>query len=188
MILFFKKKLRYAAPFVFLFSLFGLLCYELFYSQHEKLPSALIGESVPSLNLPSVYSSSLFLTNKDIEGKVSLLNFWATWCYACGLESDMLLKISRQYHIKIYGVAYKDKPQDVKEWLQTKGDPYVMTALDLKGDAAIDLGVYGTPETFVIDSQGKIIYRHVGVITQAAWDKVLYPLIQKTVQNEKTHF
>jgi cytochrome c biogenesis protein CcmG, thiol:disulfide interchange protein DsbE len=187
MTLFSKKKIGYVVPFALLFSLLSLLGYELFYNQHEKLPSALIGEPVPSLKLPSVFSSSLFLTNKDIEGKVSLLNFWATWCYACGLESDMLLKISRQYHIKIYGVAYKDNPQDVKEWLQTKGNPYVMTALDLKGDTAIDLGVYGTPETFVIDSQGKIIYRHVGVITQATWDKVLYPLIQKTIQHEKTH-
>ena len=110
---------------------------------------------------------------------MSLLNVWATWCYACEIEAPMLLKIKTQYHIPIYSILYKDDPKEALLSLKKNGNPYVMIGLDRKGDTAIDLGVYGTPETFVISREGKIIYRHVGIINQTVWDSVLYPLIKK---------
>lgn len=181
------KKINFVMPFALLFLLFSFLFYELFHATPNELPSVRIGETVPKFKLTSLYSDKLFLTQNDMQGKISLLNFWATWCYACALESDMLMKIKTQYHVPIYGIAYKDNPDDVKKWLQIKGNPYILTGLDTSGDAAIDLGVYGTPETFVVNSQGKIIYRHVGVINQKIWDTVLYPLILSMTQDEKTH-
>ena len=179
------KKINYVTPFLCLFLLFGLLFYELFHAKPNELASARIGDSVPAFKLATVYSPELSFTQADMQGKVSLLNVWATWCYACALETDMLMKIKTQYHIPIYSIAYKDHPLDVKKWLQEKGNPYLLTGLDTNGDTAIDLGVYGTPETFIIDNHGKIIYRHIGVINQSNWDHVLYPLIQQLIQHEK---
>jgi cytochrome c biogenesis protein CcmG/thiol:disulfide interchange protein DsbE len=178
------QRLKLFLPFLFLLALFGLLGRELFYATPNEPPSVLIGEAVPHFQLPSLFSPSISLTPKIFHGQVSLLNVWASWCYACQVEAPMLMKIKDQYHIPVYGIAYKDKAEDAKQWLQAHGNPYALIGSDLKGDVAIDLGVYGTPETFVIDRQGKIIYRHIGVLDQKAWDDVLHPLIQQ-LQKEK---
>lgn len=170
----------YVIPFIILFMLLGLLWRELFYAKSSELPSALIGEDVPNFQLPILYQQQKMFTQKDLAGgHIALLNVWATWCYACGIEHPMLMKLKEQYHVPIYSIDYKDAPQNAKKWLQEKGNPYVMTGDDRKGDAAIDFGVYGTPETFVISPNGKIIYRHTGAIDQKTWDEVLYPLVKK---------
>ncbi len=170
-------------PFLLLFALLGLLGKELFYSNPNELPSALLGEEVPHFNLPDLFQSPKNLTQNALIGRVALLNVWATWCYACGFEHPMLMKISKDYHIPIYGIDYKDDTQQAIAWLAEKGNPYVKVGNDKRGDVAIDLGVYGTPETFVISPQGKIIYRHIGNIDQKAWDEILYPLIKKYQEN-----
>lgn len=172
-------KLKNTIPFIILFGLCLLLWHELFYSKPSELPSALIGEPIPAFHLQNLNDPKSFMTPKDFQGHAVLLNVWATWCYACGVESEMLMKIKNEYHVPIYSIAYKDNADDVKQWLAKRGDPYVMTGMDNNGDAAIDLGVYGTPETFVISAQGKIVYRHIGVIDQQNWDNVLYPLLKK---------
>lgn len=171
-------KLKIIFPFIFLFALFGLLWRELFYAKPHEIPSALIGEPVPAFSLENVFAPIKF-TQKNLMGQVALLNVFATWCYACGVEQPMLMQIKNEYHIPIYGIDYKDKKEDAKKWLDENGNPYVLIGNDYNGDVAIDLGVYGTPETFVLNKQGEIVYRHIGVIDQAAWDKVIYPLIKK---------
>lgn len=175
-------RLKLLVPFIILFALLGLLCRELFYAKPNELPSALIGETLPDFKLQSLSLPNVTLTPQNLQGKVSLLNVWATWCYACQLEHPMLLKIKNQYHVPIYSINYKDDAQAAKNWLDEKGNPYVITGMDVHGDTAIDLGVYGTPETFVVSAAGKIVYRHVGAITQQSWDAVLFPLIKKLQQ------
>jgi cytochrome c biogenesis protein CcmG, thiol:disulfide interchange protein DsbE len=173
------QKIKKIIPFVILFALLAILGRELFYSNPNELPSALIGEEVPDFNLPNLFGSQPAFTPKAFAGRVSLLNVWATWCYACEIEHPMLMKISNQYHVPIYGIVYKDQAKDAIAWLVKNGNPFVMSGDDRKGNVAIDLGVYGTPETFVINAQGKIVYRHIGAIDQKTWDDVLYPLIKK---------
>lgn len=173
------QKIRHITPFVILFALLALLGWELFYSNPNELPSALIGEDVPAFNLPNLYPSAPAFTKNALTGRTVLLNVWATWCYACGIEHDMLMKIKNQYHVQIYSIDYKDNPQDAINWLEKNGNPYALTGADTKGNVAIDFGVYGTPETFVINSKGKIIYRHIGAINQKIWDETLYPLIKQ---------
>ncbi|MBV9575779.1 MAG: DsbE family thiol:disulfide interchange protein, partial [Gammaproteobacteria bacterium] len=172
-------KIKIIFPFIILFSLVALLYDELFYAKTGELPSPLLGESVPKFTLQTLSSNQVLFTQRELRGRVSLVNVWATWCYACNLEHAMLMKIRNQYHVPLYGIAYKDNANDVSAWLAKKGNPYIMTGNDNTGDVAIDLGVYGTPETFVISPQGRIIYRHIGSIDQKTWDEVLFPLIKK---------
>ncbi len=174
-----NKKIAIILPFVILFALCGIFWRELFYSTPGELPSALVGEEVPDFALPNLFEPLKSFTPKDFAGHVALINVWATWCYACAVEQPMLMKIKKQYHVPIYSIDYKDNPKDAKEFLERNGNPYVMTGCDLKGDTAIDFGVYGTPETFVIDPSGKIIYRYIGAISEKGWEETLYPLIKK---------
>lgn len=165
-------------PFIIFLGLVVILGRELFYAKPNELPSALLGQNVPAFEVPTLLGQTK-LTEKDLKGRVTLLNVWATWCYACSQEHEMLMKIKNQYRIPVYSLDYKDNPSDAKKWLRQLGNPYVLTGIDAKGDVAIDLGIYGTPETFVINKEGKIVYRHVGVITQQVWDEVLYPVVKK---------
>ncbi len=172
-------KIKQLIPFIFLFALLLILWRELFFAKPQELPSALIGENVPTFALPNLYQPGKKFTEKELMGHVTLLNVWATWCYACGLEQAMLMKIRNTYGVRVYGIDYKDDENTAKKWLQQYGNPYLMTGNDKHGDVAMDFGVYGTPETFVISPMGKIIYRHIGIIDQKNWDDVLYPLIRK---------
>lgn len=173
------KTLKYALPFLILFALLALLGRQLFYAKPNELPSPLIGETIPYFEIPDLLAPNQTFTPKALTGRVTLLNIWATWCYACSVELPMLMKIKDTYRVPIYSIAYKDDPNEAKKWLYQLGNPYVATGNDKKGNVAIDLGVYGTPETYVISPQGKIVYRHIGVITQKNWDEVLYPLVKK---------
>jgi cytochrome c biogenesis protein CcmG/thiol:disulfide interchange protein DsbE len=177
-------RIKFILPFFILFTLFGLLWHELFYAKPNTLPSTFIGEPVPHFQLKTLFAPTVSFTEKELHGRVSLLNVFASWCYACHVEVPMLMKIKHDYHVPIYGIDYKDNPEEVRKWLKQHGNPYIVIGNDKNGDAAIDLGVYGTPETFIINSAGKIVYRHVGVIDQKNWDEVLYPLIIK-LQKEK---
>jgi len=166
-------------PFLILFVLTGLLAWELFYSHPNERPSALTGEIVPPFMANNLYPSLPPLSEKIFKGKITLLNVWATWCEACSMEHKMLMKIKNTYHIPIYSLIYKDDPKKARHWLDENGNPYNLIGNDDKGDIAIDLGVYGTPETFVINQEGKIIYRYIGAIDQKSWNDILYPLIKK---------
>jgi cytochrome c biogenesis protein CcmG/thiol:disulfide interchange protein DsbE len=170
------QKLKIVITCIFLFALFGILWRGLFYAKPGELPSVLVGHNVPAFQLPDLLHPEQIFTNQQLKGKLTLVNVWASWCEACQAETDFLMQI--KHLVPIYGINYKDDPAAAREWLRQNGNPYRMIGQDRKGDVAIDLGVYGTPELFVINAQGEILYRHVGMINQQIWDTVLYPLIR----------
>ena len=173
------KRLRQSIPFIILFLLLSLLGRELYSATPSReLSSGITGDPLPNFQLPSLYAPNKILTNKQIKGHVAIINVWASWCAACKAEHSMLIKISSQYHVPMYGIIYKDDAREAMHWLSRKGNPFVAVGNDVTGDVSTDLGIYGTPETFVINPQGRIIYRHLGVITQSLWDEEIYPLVQ----------
>lgn len=179
--------MKYASLIILLLALFALLCFELFYAKPTEIPSALIGKKIPDFDVTRLDSSAAAtqFTQNDLSGRITLLNFWATWCYVCKLEHEMLLKINSEYHIPVYSILYKDDPENARQFFAEYGDPFQITGVDTNGDIGIDFGIYGTPETFVISPKGYILYRFVGLLDQNAWDKVLFPIIQANDNNSR---
>jgi len=116
---------------------------------------------------------------------VSLLNVWATWCVGCREEHPLLLRIARETGIPIYGINYKDDREAALRWLERLGDPYVASGFDGDGRVGIDLGVYGLPETFVVDERGMIAYKHIGPITPAAWQEKIAPVVARLIEESR---
>ncbi|HUX26405.1 MAG TPA: DsbE family thiol:disulfide interchange protein, partial [Burkholderiales bacterium] len=143
------------------------------------IPSPLIGKPVPEFSLPPVKGRTLGLSSADLHGQVSLVNVFASWCVACREEHPVLLGLSQKHIVPIYGLNYKDKPDDAQAWLDRLGDPYTRTGADISGRVAIDWGVYGVPETFVIDRDGRIAYKQIGPITPAVLRDTILPLVAK---------
>jgi cytochrome c biogenesis protein CcmG, thiol:disulfide interchange protein DsbE len=143
------------------------------------VPSPLIGKPVPQFDLPAVRGRTLGLATHDLKGDVSLVNVFASWCTECREEHPLLMRMSRDKRVPIHGLNYKDRPQDAERWLNQLGDPYIRTGADVSGRAAIDWGVYGVPETFVIDREGRIAYKHIGVLTPKTLDETIMPLVEK---------
>jgi cytochrome c biogenesis protein CcmG/thiol:disulfide interchange protein DsbE len=168
---------RYLTPLVLFLALAALLYKGLALNPRE-VPSPLIGKPAPEFTLPELKDTSRQLSQSDFLGKVSLLNVWATWCVSCRAEHPLLMQLARQ-GVTIYGLDYKDSREDAKRWLQRFGDPYVANAFDADGRVGIDWGVYGTPETFVIDQDGIIRHKHIGPLTEEAIQREILPLIQK---------
>lgn len=144
-----------------------------------EVPSPLINQAAPVFTLPTLFDEKKNLTNKNFLGQVSLFNVWASWCGACEEEHGFLMQISQKYHVALYGLNYKDDPKKAKLWLKQNGNPYQLIGSDSKGMVAIDWGVYGTPETFVIDKHGIIRYKQIGPITEDDWKNNLWPLIKR---------
>lgn len=143
------------------------------------VPSPLVGKPVPEFTLPQLKDPSRQLSHRDLEGKVSLLNAWATWCIECRREHPTLVSIAREGKIPIYGLNYKDQRPEAMEWLRRLGDPYVASAYDPDGRVGIDLGVYGLPETFLVDAKGMIVHKHIGPIDQQIWETEFAPIIAR---------
>lgn len=133
----------------------------------------------PNVNLPTINQTKKQFSNQDLQGHVSLVNFWGSWCSVCRAEHPMLMKIKQQYHIPIYGILYDDMPSNAKELLEHAGNPYVLIAIDTEGKLANAMGIYGVPITFVVDSTGVVRYRHLGAITEKSWDNDILPVINK---------
>ncbi|MCA8888240.1 MAG: DsbE family thiol:disulfide interchange protein [Parvularculaceae bacterium] len=144
----------------------------------RELPSTLIDKPLPEFNLPPVYEGEAEFTNDDLAGQVALVNIFGSWCAACRIEHPMLMRLTRQNAVPIYGIDWKDKPEDGAAWLRRHGDPYLRVGVDIDSKLAIDLGVTGAPETFVIDRSGRIRYKHVGPITDEVWRQTLQPLVR----------
>src|SRR6266536_487377 len=144
----------------------------------SKIPSALIGKPVPVFSLPPVKGRDLGLSSADLRGEVSLVNVFASWCVACRQEHPLLMELKQAGVLPIHGLNYKDRPEDAARWLDEMGDPYTRTGADLDGRVAIDWGVYGVPETFIVDRNGRIVYKHIGPITPTVWQRTLLPLIR----------
>ncbi len=145
----------------------------------EILPSALLGKPVPRFHLTDLMSPAYPLTEQNFKGQVTLLNVWASWCSSCEMEHAMLMEIKNAKAVAIYGIAYKDNPKNTEHFLALLGNPYSRLGNDESGEVAMEFGVYGTPETFIIDKKGLIVYRHVGVIDRQVWENELLPRIQR---------
>ncbi|EIG62830.1 DsbE family thiol:disulfide interchange protein [Bradyrhizobium sp. WSM1253] len=174
-------RLRYGLPIIVFAALALMLAWALNRDPH-RIPSALIGQSVSQFTLPPVKGRMLGLSSTDLKGEVSLVNVFASWCVECRAEHPLLLRMKNEALVPIHGLNYKDAPDDAAKWLDTFGDPYTRTGADLNGRAAIDWGVYGVPETFVISRQGRIAYKQIGPLTQAVLESEIIPLIRRLQQ------
>ncbi len=143
----------------------------------NKLPSALLDKPAPTFRLPQLKEPGKTFSAEDMRGKVWMMNVWASWCVACREEHPFLNQYSKS--IPIYGLNYKDKPEDALSWLGELGDPYVLSAVDLDGRVGIDYGVYGAPESYIIDKSGTIRLKHVGPVTPDVWSEKILPLVQE---------
>lgn len=145
----------------------------------RELPSALIGMPVPQFALPPVQGRALGLSSAGLQGEVSLVNVFASWCTACREEHPLFMRLRAEGVVPIHGLNYRDQPQDAARWLDSLGDPYTRTGADRNGRVAIDWGVYGVPETFVIRSDGRIAYKHIGAVTEQALRETILPLVER---------
>ena len=141
------------------------------------VPSPFIGKPAPVFSAPTLFGAQPVLTSEALKGKVWILNVWASWCVACREEHPLLIGLQRDKVVSIVGLNYKDRSADAKSWLERFDNPYEVIALDPSGDIAIDYGVYGVPETFVIDREGVIRYKHVGPISETELTRTIKPLI-----------
>lgn len=146
----------------------------------EKVPSPLIGKSVPTFELTTVVDADArFTAERFGDHEVSLFNVWASWCVACRHEHGLLMRVAEQGDVPIYGLNYKDRRSDARAWLSRRGNPYEASAFDPDGQVGMDWGVYGVPETFVVDDSGTIRYKHVGPITEQAWRETIQPIVER---------
>jgi len=173
---------RYFLPVILFFALAGFLVVGL-YKDPTEVSSPLIGKPVPQFSLPRLWDSETRFSEEEFSGKVSLFNVWASWCLACRQEHPVLSKLAHLEEVTIYGLNYKDDVSDAKRYLMEHGNPYTASAVDESGRIGIEWGVYGVPETFVIDRQGIIRHKHIGAVTQQDVDETLLPLIL-ALQNE----
>jgi cytochrome c biogenesis protein CcmG, thiol:disulfide interchange protein DsbE len=148
------------------------------------VPSPLIGKAVPEFSLPPVKGRQLGLASTDLKGEVSLVNIFASWCVACRQEHPVLMQLNRTGTVPVHGLNYKNRPDDAARWLNTMGDPYTRTGADLDGRVGIDWGVYGVPETFVVDAEGRVAFKQVGALTPRILDQTILPLVRQLQQKD----
>ncbi|CZG42974.1 TPA: DsbE family thiol:disulfide interchange protein [Legionella pneumophila] len=161
-------------------AIFCLLCFFLWRGlslDPHHLPSARIGKPLPDFALPELQNPDSTFSAINFHNQVVLLNVWASWCEACVEEQVFMLQLARE-GVPIYGLNYKDNPEHARAWLAQWGNPYRLIGQDSEGKVAIDLGVYGAPETFVIDKKGIVRYRHVGIMNQKTWLTDILPLMR----------
>ena len=149
----------------------------------REVPSPLIGKPAPAFERAQLHEPAKAFSQKDMLGQVWLLNVWASWCVACREEHPVLVELARRKAVPIVGLNYKDKPDEALAWLKQFGNPYMLSAVDSDGRVGLDFGVYGVPETFLIDKAGVIRYKHIGPITPEAWEKRIYPLVQELAKS-----
>lgn len=142
------------------------------------VPSALIGKVVPEFRLPPVRGRTLGLSSEDLRGEVSLVNVFASWCVACRAEHPLLMALVRDGTLPVHGLNYKDQPEEAAAWLNALGDPYTRTGADIDGRVGFEWGVYGVPETFVVDAEGRIAFKQIGPITAAVLEHKILPLVR----------
>lgn len=135
----------------------------------QSIPSPLLDKPVPEFSLSSLYNEQRLLTQEDLKGRPALLNVWATWCPTCKQEHAQLNRIAQDEGVVIYGINYKDDRAKAKIWLEKYLDPYALNIFDPEGKLGLDLGVYGAPETYLLDAQGIIRYKHIGAVDERVW-------------------
>lgn len=170
--------IRYLLPLA-VFGLLVLVFYRGLYLDPAVVPSPLIGKPAPAFELPRLADPRQTVSSNVLKGRVSLVNVWATWCVGCRQEHDALLAIARRGVVPIIGLNYKDERLAALAWLEQLGDPYEMSAYDEQGLAALDWGVYGAPETFLIDANGIVRFKHLGPLSLEIFESDLLPLIRE---------
>lgn len=170
--------MRFLMPLVIFIILAGFLFVGLGLNPRE-VPSPLVDKPAPAFTLPQLHNEQQTFSPEDMQGRVWLLNVWASWCVSCREEHPVLMALSQQNIVPIYGLDYKDKPEDGKQWLARGGDPYVLSVMDSEGRIGIDYGVYGVPETYVIDKQGVIRYKQIGPVTPQNLSETILPLVEE---------
>lgn len=143
------------------------------------VPSPLLGKPAPEFELPRLDDPASTLRRADLLGDVSLVNVWATWCVGCRQEHPFLVELARRGEVPIFGLNWKDDPALARDWLARLGDPYRATAVDRDGRAAIDWGVYGAPETFLVDASGTVLYKHIAPLSPEVWEREFVPRIRQ---------
>lgn len=178
-----NKKLALSVAPIIIFIVLIVIFWFALSKDPKKLNSNLINKPFPEFQLASLHNPINVLTQKDLPQELFLLNVWATWCGPCHVEHPYLKKFSQNYPIEIVGVNYKDQTADALNFLKNKGNPYSMVISDPAGRLGIDLGVYGAPETYIIDSSGTIRFRYVGVVDDRVWETKIQPVIATITGN-----
>jgi cytochrome c biogenesis protein CcmG/thiol:disulfide interchange protein DsbE len=168
---------RYLAPLIMIAIMFPIFIVGLSRDPTE-VPSPLLNKRAPEFELPSLKDPARTIGSADYAGQMALINVWATWCVGCRQEHDYLLKLASETDIPIYGLNWRDDRGDALAWLQQLGDPYVASAFDEDARVGIDWGVYGAPETFLISSDGIVLYKHISPLTEAVWLREFQPIIR----------
>lgn len=174
-----RRRFAVALPLLVFVAIAVLLAIGLTLNPRE-VPSPLIGKQVPQFSLPPVLGRTLGLSDKDLKGQVSVVNVFASWCIPCRQEHPLIQRIAKE--VPVHGLNYKDRPEDAARWLDELGDPYTRTGADLDGRVAIDWGVYGVPETFVIDRDGRIAYKQIGPIPPRILEEKILPMVKRLKQ------
>jgi cytochrome c biogenesis protein CcmG/thiol:disulfide interchange protein DsbE len=143
------------------------------------VPSPLIGKAAPPFQLAQLHESAKTISEKDLRGQVWVLNVWASWCVSCREEHPLLVEFAKRKLVPLYGLNYKDGRAEALRWLAERGNPYVMSIVDADGRTGIDYGVYGVPETYVIDKAGVIRMKHIGPVTPTVLETKLLPLVKE---------
>src|SRR5260370_16094050 len=173
-----RRRLLYAGPAAGFVGLSAVLGWGLTRDPRE-LPSTLVGRQVPTFSLPPVQGRALGLSNADLRGEVSLVNFFASWCVACRAEHPLLLAMAQSGAATIHGINYKDAPVDAARWLDTLGDPYTRSGADRDGRVGIEWRLYGVPETYVVSADGRVLLKYAGPLTEQVRDNTIMPLIER---------
>lgn len=145
----------------------------------RELPSALVGRAAPPFRLPRLHATEPPLDSAELRGRPWVLNVWASWCAPCREEHPLLVQVAREERVHLVGLNYKDDPRAALEWLHRLGDPYAASVQDRDGRVGIDYGVYGVPETFIVDRAGMVQHRHAGPLTASVWQGELRPLLRR---------
>lgn len=169
---------RFAMPLLAFAVLLGLLAVGLTLDPHA-VPSPLLDKPAPAFSVPQLRAPQMQLSERQLRGQVALLNVWASWCGGCRKEHPLLVELAQRRKLPIYGLDYKDESGDALRWLARHGDPYTAIGVDARGQVGLDYGVYGVPETYVLDRRGVIRYKHVGPLTREVLDDTLLPLIER---------
>ena len=169
-------KFRFLLPVIAVVGLFILLALGLRHDPRE-IPSPLIGKPAPDFNLPTLEGTPARLTSQELRGRPVLVNFWASWCAGCKTEHPFLMQLAGETGFRMIGFNYKDEAAAAKQTLAHEGNPYVVNALDHEGKVGLDWGVYGVPETFVLNSSGVIVYKQIGPMTEEAW-QLIKPMLK----------
>lgn len=179
-----KQWLKLGLPVILFIIILGFLWLGLNRDPH-RLPSTLIGKPVPVFKAQGLLHPGKILTNRLFRGHISLLNVFASWCTSCRAEHAVLMDIANQHIVTLYGLNYKDQLQEVKRWLHRSGDPYQAIIFDPTGKIGRDFGVYGTPETFIIDQHGIVRHKYIGPISPDAWQDVILPAVKRLKRKNK---